>query len=34
MRLSVADWAVCLSYLAVVFGLALRSARGQQDNET
>jgi solute:Na+ symporter, SSS family len=27
------DWVVCLAYLAVVFGLAIRSARGQQDNE-
>jgi SSS family solute:Na+ symporter len=31
--LSPIDWLVCLIYLAVVFGLALKSARGQQDNE-
>jgi SSS family transporter len=31
--LSPVDWFVCLTYLAVVFGLALKSARGQQDNE-
>jgi SSS family transporter len=31
--LSAIDWVVCLAYLAVVFGLALRSAKGQQDNE-
>jgi SSS family transporter len=31
--LSTIDWVVCLAYLAVVFGLALRSARGQHDNE-
>ena len=27
------DQLVCITYLAVVFGLALRSAKGQQDNE-
>jgi len=27
------DWCVCIAYLAVVFGLAFKSARGQQDNE-
>ena len=31
--LSLIDWCVCAAYLAVVFGLAFRSARGQQDNE-
>lgn len=31
--LSPIDWLVCLIYLAVVFGLAVYSARGQQDNE-
>jgi SSS family transporter len=31
--LSLIDWCVCIAYLAVVFGLALKSARGQQDNE-
>jgi len=31
--LSFIDWSVCIAYLAVVFGLAFRSARGQQDNE-
>ncbi|MHC4355328.1 MAG: sodium:solute symporter family transporter [Planctomycetota bacterium] len=31
--LSVLDWCVCGAYLAIVFGLAFRSARGQQDNE-
>jgi len=31
--LSIIDWCVCIAYLAVVFGLAIRSARGQQDNE-
>ncbi len=31
--LSFIDWCVCAAYLAVVFGLAFRSARGQQDNE-
>jgi sodium-coupled monocarboxylate transporter 8/12 len=31
--LSILDWCVCGSYLAIVFGLALRSARGQRDNE-
>lgn len=32
-NLSLIDWLVCLGYLGVVFGLALRSAKGQQDNE-
>jgi SSS family transporter len=32
-QLSIIDWSVCLTYLAVVFGLALVSARGQQTNE-
>jgi SSS family transporter len=31
--LSLIDWCVCATYLVVVFGLAVRSARGQQDNE-
>jgi SSS family transporter len=31
--LSLIDWCVCTAYLVVVFGLAIRSARGQQDNE-
>jgi SSS family solute:Na+ symporter len=31
--LSLIDWCVCAAYLVVVFGLAIRSARGQQDNE-
>jgi len=31
--LSVLDWCVCGAYLAIVFGLAFRSARGQRDNE-
>ena len=31
--LSIIDLCVCAAYLAVVFGLAVRSARGQQDNE-
>ena len=31
--LGILDWCVCGAYLAVVFGLAFRSARGQQDNE-
>ena len=31
--LSLIDWCVCIVYLAVVFGLALRSAKGQQNNE-
>ncbi len=33
LTLSPVDWFVCLAYLAVVFGLALKSARGQRDNE-
>ncbi len=32
-ELSAIDWLVCVTYLAVVFGLALTSARGQHDNE-
>ncbi len=32
-ELSLIDWCVCAAYLVVVFGLAIRSARGQQDNE-
>jgi SSS family solute:Na+ symporter len=31
--LSLIDWCVCIAYLAVVFGLAIKSAKGQQDNE-
>jgi SSS family transporter len=31
--LNLIDWCVCIAYLAVVFGLALKSAIGQQDNE-
>jgi SSS family transporter len=31
--LSLIDWCVCAAYLVVVFGLAIRSARGQHDNE-
>jgi len=31
--LNLIDWCVCAAYLVVVFGLAVRSARGQQDNE-
>ncbi|MDT8301767.1 MAG: sodium/solute symporter [Sedimentisphaerales bacterium] len=31
--LSLIDWCVCAAYLVVVFCLAIRSARGQQDNE-
>jgi SSS family solute:Na+ symporter len=31
--LSLIDWCVCAAYLVVVFGLAVKSARGQQDNE-
>ncbi|MFH1716197.1 MAG: sodium/solute symporter [Planctomycetota bacterium] len=31
--LSFIDWCVCIAYLAVVMGLAFRSARGQHDNE-
>jgi SSS family solute:Na+ symporter len=27
------DWLVCAAYLVLVFGLAFKSARGQQDNE-
>ncbi len=32
-KLGVIDWCVCLAYLAVIFGLALRSVKGQKDNE-
>lgn len=32
-ELSILDWCVCGAYLALVFGLAFRSAVGQQDNE-
>ena len=32
-ELSFIDWIVCVVYLAVVFGLAFKSAKGQQDNE-
>ncbi len=32
-ELSLIDWSVCLTYLAVVFGLAVKSARGQHNNE-
>ena len=32
-ELAFIDWCVCVAYLAVVFGLAFKSARGQQDNE-
>lgn len=31
--LGVFDWCVCAVYLAIVFGLAFKSARGQRDNE-
>ncbi len=31
--LSLIDWCVCIAYLAVIFGLALKSAKGQQNNE-
>jgi SSS family transporter len=31
--LSIIDWCVCTAYLALVFSLALRSAKGQRDNE-
>jgi SSS family transporter len=31
--LSFIDWLVCIAYLVVVFGLAIRSAGRQQDNE-
>lgn len=33
MELSAIDLVVCVAYLALVFGLALRSAGGQRDNE-
>ncbi len=32
-ELGVIDWSICLVYLVAVFGLALLSARGQQNNE-
>jgi len=32
-ELSFIDWCICAAYLVIVFGLAIRSARGQQDNE-
>ena len=32
-ELSLIDWSVCIVYLAVVFGLAIWSMRGQQNNE-
>ena len=32
-KLGFIDWCVCLAYLAVVFGLAIRSVKGQEDNE-
>ena len=32
-RLNFVDWAICGGYLAVVFGLAIWSARSQRDNE-
>ena len=31
--LSIIDWCVCAAYLALVFSLAFRSAKGQRDNE-
>jgi SSS family transporter len=31
--LNLIDWCVCAAYLVVVFGLAVKSASGQQDNE-
>jgi SSS family transporter len=31
--LSLIDWLLCAAYLVFVFGLAVKSARGQQDNE-
>ena len=33
LELSSVEWLVCVAYLAVVFGLAIWSARGQRDNE-
>jgi len=32
-KLGFIDWCVCLAYLAVVFGLAIKSIKGQEDNE-
>ena len=32
-KLSLIDGGVCLAYLAVVFGLALKSVKGQENNE-
>jgi SSS family transporter len=32
-ELGLLDWCVCLAYLAVVFGLAIRSVKGQENNE-
>ena len=32
-QFSFIDGCVCVLYLAIVFGLAVKSARGQQDNE-
>ena len=31
--LSIIDWGICAVYLALVFGLAFRSVKGQHDNE-
>lgn len=33
IKLGLIDWIVCAAYLCVVFGLAIWSARGQQNNE-
>lgn len=32
-KLGFIDWCVCIAYLGFVFGLAIRSAKGQEDNE-
>jgi SSS family solute:Na+ symporter len=32
-KLGVIDWCVCIAYLGVVFGLAIKSIKGQEDNE-
>jgi SSS family transporter len=32
-KLGFLDWSVCLAYLGLVFGLAIRSAKGQENNE-
>jgi SSS family solute:Na+ symporter len=32
-KLGFIDWCVCLAYLGVVFGLAVKSAQGQKNNE-